>query len=58
MFCWDINKVKAVFERTGFDLELHDAPGCAEPWESYLFVGRKRSDANRGPTATHDSAGD
>jgi SAM-dependent methyltransferase len=56
MFCWDINKVKAVFKRTGFDLELRDAPGCAEPWESYLFVGRKRSGANRESKATGNRA--
>lgn len=55
MFCWDIDKVKAVFERTGFDLELHDAPGCVEPWESYLFVGRRRDRADMSkPRGAHD----
>lgn len=50
MFCWDIEKVKAVFERCGFDAELHHAPGCLESfWENYLFVGRRRHHVNQCP---------
>jgi hypothetical protein len=59
MFCWDINNVKAVFERTGFELELHHVPGCVEPfWENYLFVGRKTSaqTENSAPGALQGSA--
>jgi hypothetical protein len=43
MFCWDIQKIKKVFERTDFQLELHPVSGWADLWESYLFVGRKRN---------------
>jgi len=43
MFCWNIENVKQSFRQAGFDLSIHPFPNCAEPWESYLFVGNKRS---------------
>jgi hypothetical protein len=43
MFCWNIEKVKARFEGEGFELSIHPFPNCSNPWESYLFVGKRKS---------------
>ena len=41
MFCWNIRNVIARFERAGFQLSILPFPNCVDPWESYLFVGKK-----------------
>ena len=42
MFCWSIEKVKARFAQAGFALAIHPFPKCSDPWESYLFVGKRQ----------------
>jgi SAM-dependent methyltransferase len=59
MFCWDIKNVRAVFDRTGFDLELHQVSGCVESfWENYLFVGRRRNQTNQAMAIAQAGAND
>jgi hypothetical protein len=42
MFCWNIEKVKTSFKREGFELSIQPFPHCADPWESYLFIGKRK----------------
>src|SRR5258707_755690 len=48
MFCWDRQRVEAVFKRAGFAVEPCPLENCVgSSWESYLFVGRRCESISR-----------